>query len=167
MLALLPEFEAPTRREPIHGIVGPKLTGVRLTAELVQDVRQIELGKQEPPELVVDRASRRLCLHPEFCTQDQNLHAWVVYKLGSFSTAPVRWVDLNSRQRTVNSTYTAEVQLRISRELVEQIGPEAADGMVDEVGDGDIFAANLDYDDDLFEDEGPPPEEEEEEEPRD
>lgn len=137
MLALLPEFETPTERWAVRGIYGPKVNGLGVTPELQHHIREIELGRVEAPELVVDRNSMKL-----ICTGDvaqQNVANWIVYKLGGFSTAPVRLVELSLTQRQLNNTALSRVQIEHQQRLIDVLGEGLDDifGPPEEEDEGD------------------------------
>lgn len=137
MLVLLPEYKTPERREPLNNIMGPNINGLEIRQELLEKVRAIELGKLGAPPLLVERLTRRLICMGEHA--EENLQNWTLYRLGGFSTAPVKWVELPSKERTANSAALTLVQHNHRRALVELL--ETPDEEVPrEEDEGDPFA---------------------------
>lgn len=104
MLALLPEAEQ-EQRVGVRSVRGPKVGALAVTPKVKELIRDIEYGRMQAPPLVVDQSTLQVVVLDPY--KEANLTNWLVYTLGSFSTCPVRWVNLgtdNSRLNTREST---------------------------------------------------------------
>lgn len=122
MLALLPEPEDFQPRVNIGNITGPKVNITLASPELRLRIRRVELGEIEPPTLKVDAQGSALVLLGEDAAKV--LSDWCLYKLGSFSSCVVKYVELNPAERTQNVTIIRALQNDAAHKLWELLGEE-------------------------------------------
>lgn len=157
MLVALPEVETQPRRALVN-ITGPAVAVHQLTPEKRRLVHLLELGKIEAPVLWVDATSLKLIqLQLPGLDPGENLQNYLVYKLGAFSTAPVRLVQLSPTQRSLNSSMLRLVTANTTTDL-QQLTSDSDAGPTEALEDED-----LDEEDDG---DYPEPDEEEEDEDR-
>lgn len=139
MLALLPELNDANPRQALGQIQGPRLAACEATPEVAQTIRDVELGKVEPPTLYVEASTGRLVL----LNRPTAVLDWLVYKLGSFSTCNVKFVTLTSAERVENNRMFNTAQMLSTDKLLALIGATPEDPPMTEddlpLEDDDIF----------------------------
>lgn len=119
MLALLPELDGPPPRVAFSVVIGPKVNFSSVPPGIVERIREVELGRAEPPVIPVETTNNRLVL---LVKPEEVLGDWLVYKLGSFSTCHVRYVVLSSQERNDNVRAIQRLQLEAATKLTELLG---------------------------------------------
>jgi hypothetical protein len=153
MLVALPEVETQPRRA-LSSITGPAVAVHQLAPEKRKLVHLLELGKIEAPVLWVEAQTLRLIqLELPGLDPKENLQNYLVYKLGAFSTVPVKLVQLTASQRGLNATMMRQVTTTTTTDLQQLTSDEDA-GPTEALDDEDLDE-DEDYPEPLEEEEDP------------
>lgn len=124
MLGLLPELNDQGQQHfALRAINGPKITAVDFPPRLSHAVRELELGLVEPPPLIICAQTHRLVVlnHPE------QLDLFLTYKLGAFSTVPVKMVTLTPVERSENINQILSISQMSTNKLFDFLDRDAGE----------------------------------------